>query len=138
MSNTVRSAVKAIIRKGDKFLVIKQGVEDFFVWDFPGGKVEYGESPIDTLHREVKEEVNLEIQIERPLGLWWFFNKKDEDQIVCTTFVCTPISEDIDLTQNPTDENILEFRWVTKEEFLTENLAGSNESLHRLIEELDF
>ena len=32
-------------------------------WELPGGKVEPGESPLDALHREIHEELGVEIQI---------------------------------------------------------------------------
>jgi 8-oxo-dGTP pyrophosphatase MutT (NUDIX family) len=37
------------------------------IWEFPGGKVEEGETLSDCLHREWKEELNLTISIERLL-----------------------------------------------------------------------
>ena len=33
------------------------------LWELPGGKVESGESPEDCLHREIKEELNIEIDL---------------------------------------------------------------------------
>lgn len=107
--NNLHPAVKAIILKGNKFLVIKQKFSQKTVWDFPGGRVGYGESPYQALKREVKEETQLSINIEKPLGLFWFF-RHDDDQVVCTTFLCTTDSTQVDLSQNPSSENIVEFK----------------------------
>lgn len=128
--NRVHPAVKAIIQRGEKFLVIKQELPDKVVWDFPGGKVDYGESPYDTLIREVKEEIHLSINIIKPLGFFWFF-RQDKDQVVCTTFLCTADGE-IDLTKNPADENITEFKWITKDEFLSDAYTVSHDSMKKL------
>ena len=129
----VLSAVKALIEKDGKFLVVKMTVIDKELWDLPGGKVEFGESPYETLHREVKEETNLEVEINKTLGMFWFFRKKDGHQVVCNTFLCKPKHDNIDLTKNVTKESINEFRWVTKEEFLSNNFEVSHESLKELI-----
>lgn len=132
--NHVFSAVKAIIQKGDKFLVIKQELTHATVWDLPGGKVDFGESPYDTLAREVKEELRLTVNILKPIGMFWFF-RQDGDQVVCTAFLCTANGE-IDLTKNPSTEKITEFKWVTKAEFLSDEYPVGHNSIKQVISTL--
>lgn len=53
-----------IISHNDKFLIIKRSSdEDIFPdkWEFPSGKIEFGEDPKDALAREVKEETGLKV-----------------------------------------------------------------------------
>ncbi|MFC1617799.1 NUDIX domain-containing protein [Patescibacteria group bacterium] len=135
MQNAI-AAVKAVIQNDNKFLTIKQNINGQIFWDLPGGKVDYGETPFDTLRREVKEEVGLDIVIEKPLGLWWFFREKDKAQVVCTTFMCRAENEEIDLENNPTEEEIVDCKWLTPAEFLSDKYPVSNESLKKLIANL--
>lgn len=134
--NVVTSAVKALIKNGDKFLVIKHDLGKNGLWDLPGGRMEYGETPYETLKREVKEEVSLDIEIGELLGIWWFFREKNDVQVICNTFLCQVPNKNIDLSGNPADENILEYRWVTKEEFLTDDYPVGNESFKKFISTL--
>lgn len=57
--------VCAIIFFGDKVLVTQRGPEMKMPlkWEFPGGKIEDGENEIDCIKREIKEEINIEIEI---------------------------------------------------------------------------
>ena len=58
---TVR-VVAAIIRKGNKIFATQRGYGDFKDgWEFPGGKIEEGESPEHAIAREIKEELNADI-----------------------------------------------------------------------------
>ena len=54
--------VAAIIKKDDKIFITKRSYGEFIdMWEFPGGKVEVGESREEALIREVKEELELDI-----------------------------------------------------------------------------
>ena len=56
--------VASIIRQGDKFFATQRGYGNHKdTWEFPGGKVEPGESPEAALVREIKEELEADIEI---------------------------------------------------------------------------
>ncbi len=56
--------VAAIIRDGDRILATQRGYGEFAGgWEFPGGKVEPGESDEAALVREIKEELEVEIEV---------------------------------------------------------------------------
>lgn len=57
--------VAAIIRKGDKIFATQRGYGDFKDWwEFPGGKMEAGETPENALKREIREELSTEINVD--------------------------------------------------------------------------
>ena len=58
--------VAAIIRSGDRIFATERGYgpwKDW--WEFPGGKMEPGETPEQALLREIREELSAEIRIDR-------------------------------------------------------------------------
>ena len=56
--------VAAVIRKGDRIFATQRGYGDFKDWwEFPGGKMEEGETPEEALRREIREELDSEILI---------------------------------------------------------------------------
>jgi mutator protein MutT len=64
---TPLSIVAAIIRHDDLILITKRpdNVHLAGLWEFPGGKVESGESLEAALHREIREELGVEITVDR-------------------------------------------------------------------------
>jgi ADP-ribose pyrophosphatase YjhB (NUDIX family) len=66
-----RIRVSAILRWGDRVLLIRQEKPGREYWLLPGGGVNSGESLVDALHRELSEEVGLEdeLPVEGPVAL---------------------------------------------------------------------
>ena len=59
--------VAALVRDGTKILMSRRRPDQPMpnLWEFPGGKVEPGESPTDALAREVREELGCEVAVGR-------------------------------------------------------------------------
>lgn len=56
--------VAAIIRDGDRIFATQRGYGEYKDgWEFPGGKVEPGETPQEALVREIKEELDADITV---------------------------------------------------------------------------
>ena len=56
--------VAAIIRKGDRIFATQRGYGEFKDgWEFPGGKVEPGETSQEALVREIREELDADIEV---------------------------------------------------------------------------
>ncbi|MBQ1911975.1 MAG: (deoxy)nucleoside triphosphate pyrophosphohydrolase [Bacteroidales bacterium] len=65
MSNPSIEVVAAIIRKDGRIFATQRGYgpwKDW--WEFPGGKMEAGESPQEALLREIREELSIDITVD--------------------------------------------------------------------------
>lgn len=65
---TIRASL-AVLEKDGKYFMQKRPTPGLFagLWEFPGGKIKSGESPRKALKRELKEELNIEIEIIKKL-----------------------------------------------------------------------
>jgi 8-oxo-dGTP diphosphatase len=61
----MKQVAAAIIHKDDKILIAQRAVDDEcgMLWEFPGGKLEEGETLEECIIREIREELNLDIEI---------------------------------------------------------------------------
>jgi len=65
------AAVAAVIVQDGKLLLIRRGVEPSRgKWSIPGGSVEWGESLLDAVRREVREETGLEVEVGKVAGIF--------------------------------------------------------------------
>lgn len=60
----------AVIENGGRILICRRrtGEPNGGLWEFPGGKIEPGESAEEALRREIKEELDLDIEVGERLG----------------------------------------------------------------------
>lgn len=68
MNHPTIEVVAAIIRKDGRIFATQRGYgpwKDW--WEFPGGKLEMGETPEEALVREIREELDAEIRIDKYL-----------------------------------------------------------------------
>ncbi len=100
--------VKAIIENNGEILLIrrsekyrKDNIDG--IWDIPGGRINFGEEPIEGLKRELLEETGLEInEVKRILDASTVF-KDDETHIVRITYLCTVKNQRLKLSGEHTE-----------------------------------
>ncbi|MFA6269018.1 MAG: NUDIX domain-containing protein [archaeon] len=106
-------AQKAIIKKGDKILILKRSPTAHVYpehWDFPGGKIEHGEKPASALEREVKEETSLIVKVNKPV---FTYLEESFAQAIVIIYESKLISGTVTLSGEHT-----EYAWKTKKEIL--------------------
>ncbi|MFB6075595.1 MAG: NUDIX domain-containing protein [Candidatus Aenigmatarchaeota archaeon] len=119
--------VKAIIhRENQNFLLLKLRNRD--VWQFVTGHIEGGESKLETVKREMKEEVGLEedkIESIKRMDIKDSFCEKNY-KITSTLFLVEVGKDfDVDIYKNPEEEHE-DFEWIRKEQ-VSKKLNFSNQ-----------
>ena len=101
--------VAAIIRKGDKIFATQRGYGEWKDWwEFPGGKMEEGESPEEALVREISEELSTEISVEELLCTVEYDYPKFHLTMHC--YWCSLVTEALHLNEHEAA------RWLTSDE----------------------
>ncbi len=114
-------AVKAVIKKGNKYLVIKKSDKEIIdtvpeTVDIPGGRMKFGEKLEGALIREVKEETNLDIKVLFPINAWTF--KTSENlQLVGITFLSEWKKGELKLSKEHTKGLWLTFKEIKNKKF---------------------
>ena len=126
--------MKALVVFNKKFLLVQELLNGEKFWDIPGGTIEFGEEPLATLHREIFEEVGIEVTVKETVGVYTFMSRNKDLQVVCTVFHCIPTSAPvIDITNNPAQENIINYGWFSKEDLETLVADGLLSSIAEII-----
>lgn len=100
--------VAAIIRHDDKIFATQRGYGDFKDgWEFPGGKMEAGETPQQALVREIQEELDTEVEVGELIETVEYDYPQFHLTMHC--FWCTIKSGDLVLKEHEAAQ------WLTKE-----------------------
>ena len=114
--------VAAIIIKDGMVYATRRGYGDFKGWwEFPGGKTEAGESLEDALKREIKEELDAEIEVGKLLDtVEWDY---PDFHLTMHCFVCSLLSDTLQLKEHEADawldaESLHNVKWLPADEGL--------------------
>jgi ADP-ribose pyrophosphatase YjhB (NUDIX family) len=108
-------------RRGEVIFVVRRPgglilhTKDFYppgTYRLPSGGVSWGESVLSALHREVREEMGLEIEVERFLGLLEYEFHCQEETIPFVSYVFLVREAGGELAPQDKAEHILSFRQV--------------------------
>ncbi|MCI5718821.1 MAG: (deoxy)nucleoside triphosphate pyrophosphohydrolase [Bacteroidales bacterium] len=91
--------VAALIRDGDKIFATQRGYGEYKdFWEFPGGKIEPGETPEAALKREIKEELATEIDVNEYVGTVDY--DYPDFHITLLLYLCSMVSGSLELLEH--------------------------------------
>lgn len=118
--------VAAIIVRGGKVFATQRGYGEWKGWwEFPGGKMEDGESPVEALKREIREELDAEIEVGELLEtVEWDY---PTFHLTMHCFICTLKSESLHLNEHEaaewlTRENLYSVKWLPADEGIIDKI----------------
>ena len=124
---TVR-VLAAVIRKDDKIFATQRGYGEFkYGWEFPGGKIEEGETPEQALAREIKEELDTEIQVGKLIDTIEYDYPSFHLSMDC--FWCEIMQGGLELKEHEAA------RWLSKEELYSVDWLPADVGVVEKIEE---
>jgi len=114
--------VAAVILDNDKILCVQRNASKFeyiaFKYEFPGGKVEQGESNEQALVREIAEELNLDIQVEK--HFLTVDHSYPDFRIIMHSFICRGLTYDLKLNEH------IDYKWLKKDELIKLDWAAAD------------
>ncbi len=122
---TVRVVAAIIIRDGKVFATQRGYGEWKDWWEFPGGKIEAGECPQEALVREIREELDAEIQVGELIEtIEWDY---PAFHLTMHCFVCSLVSESMHLNEHEdsawlTRDTLHSVKWLPADKGLVERL----------------
>lgn len=120
----VLEVTAAVIEKDGKILIAKRPKHKAYPgkWEFPGGKVEAGETPENCLKREIKEELGTDSLIQRPF-LTWDYQYPDGKKYRFHSFICQPLGDNLQMLVHE------ELAWVFPDDLKNFDLLDADKVL---------
>ena len=119
--------VAAIIKKNNLFLIVQRNKNKHLglKWEFPGGKVLSNETSTDALIREIKEELNVTINVQEKIAEEKY--KDDKIDIILHYYLCTYESGIMKLNEHE------DFTWIEKKDFNKYNFVEGDGNVLSLL-----
>ena len=122
------NVVAAIILKDGRVFATQRGYGDYKDWwEFPGGKIEPGETPEEALAREIREELHAEIEVVRLVDTVQYDYPKFHMDMSC--YLCRLISDEIELVEHEAArwldlDDVWSVKWLPSDIEVIEDLFG--------------
>ncbi|MFZ5644300.1 MAG: 8-oxo-dGTP diphosphatase MutT [Bacillota bacterium] len=112
--------IAAVIENRGSVLITqrKKDVSQGLKWEFPGGKLEDGEAPEECIVREIKEELNIEIEVNRIIKA--VNHRYSERNILLLAYLCRQVGG------VPMTLDCESFSWVPVRELMKYDLAEAD------------
>lgn len=128
MMKTIEVVAAVIVKEGKVFATRRGYGEWQGWWEFPGGKIESRECPQEALVREIREELDAEIEVGALLEtVEWDY---PDFHLRMHCFLCSLLSESMHLNEHEAAA------WLTRETIRFVKWLPADEGLIPLIEEL--
>lgn len=129
------NVVAAVIKDNDKIFATQRGYGDYKDgWEFPGGKIEQGESPEAALIREIKEELDSDIQVDSLIDIIEYDYPNFHLSMKC--YWCALLSKELHLLEHEdskwlakTELNTVD--WLPADKLLLDKIVETWEDNHR-------
>jgi len=120
-------SVKIIFKYKNEMLILKHKNG---VFDFPGGRIEWGESPISALKRELKEELDYSLKKEPKLFDVWSYISRNNRRHSIFIYYLNRLSKKPNFSSPERNEII----WLTKRDTELMNIIKNKKFLNKVFE----
>lgn len=130
MANRIVRVVAAVIERDGKYLITQRRDEAVLpgLWEFPGGKVEEGETDEGALHREVLGRIGVDVEVREKLAERE--HNYDKYDVHLTLYACK-----LEADKTPQPLRVKDLRWVASSEFSSYKFPPADQAtMDRLLE----
>ncbi len=119
--------VAAVIKKGNKYLIAQRNRNKHFAfhYEFPGGKVDNGETFEIALQREIKEELSIDIKIQEKISSQK--HKDNKINVKIHYFLCEHLDGKIKLSEHE------DMCWSTKMDLYNYKMAPGDSKIIKFL-----